>query len=172
MSNTKRFSIAAGIGVLSLSIAAGVWAAKGSKHKGHEEQSGMMCPMHITGAKVKVKNTKTGVIIYITAVEKLPDVVKKIQMAAAHMKESKCCPYSSGKAHEAKGKKALWVCPMGDYEGPMTKDGRCPNCGMKLKKAKRAMKAATYVCPMGDYKGPKTKDGRCPECGMKLKKAG
>jgi len=28
---------------------------------------------------------------------------------------------------------AVNVCPMGDYSGPNTKDGRCPKCGMNLK---------------------------------------
>jgi hypothetical protein len=27
---------------------------------------------------------------------------------------------------------AVWVCPMGDYSGPKTKDGKCPKCGMDL----------------------------------------
>lgn len=28
--------------------------------------------------------------------------------------------------------KAVWVCPMGDYSGPKTADGKCPKCGMDL----------------------------------------
>ncbi|MBI5210071.1 MAG: hypothetical protein HY927_08885 [Elusimicrobia bacterium] len=28
-----------------------------------------------------------------------------------------------------------YVCSMGDYRGPMTKDGKCPKCGMALQKA-------------------------------------
>jgi hypothetical protein len=28
--------------------------------------------------------------------------------------------------------KAIWVCPMGDYSGPKTADGKCPKCGMDL----------------------------------------
>jgi hypothetical protein len=27
---------------------------------------------------------------------------------------------------------AVWVCPMGDYSGPKTGDGKCPKCGMDL----------------------------------------
>lgn len=27
---------------------------------------------------------------------------------------------------------AVWVCPMGDYSGPKTADGKCPKCGMDL----------------------------------------
>lgn len=30
--------------------------------------------------------------------------------------------------------KATYVCPMGDYSGPNTPDGRCPKCGMDLQK--------------------------------------
>ncbi|MBI4375095.1 MAG: hypothetical protein HY549_01470 [Elusimicrobia bacterium] len=29
---------------------------------------------------------------------------------------------------------ATYICSMGDYSGPMTKDGRCPKCGMTLQK--------------------------------------
>lgn len=34
------------------------------------------------------------------------------------------------KRPEAAG--AVFVCPMGDYSGPRTPDGRCPKCGMNL----------------------------------------
>jgi hypothetical protein len=27
---------------------------------------------------------------------------------------------------------SVWVCPMGDYSGPKTADGKCPKCGMDL----------------------------------------
>jgi len=30
--------------------------------------------------------------------------------------------------------KTVWVCPMGDYSGPKTNDGKCPNCKMDLVK--------------------------------------
>jgi rubrerythrin len=32
----------------------------------------------------------------------------------------------------AKAAQAVWVCPMGDYSGPKTADGKCPKCGMDL----------------------------------------
>lgn len=82
-------------------------------------------------------------------------------------------------------KAAEYVCSMGDYRGPMTKDGRCPKCGMMLQKRQESANAVTgqaaqeprgqtqqavYACPMGDYRGPMTQDGRCPKCGMKLQK--
>ena len=28
--------------------------------------------------------------------------------------------------------KAIWVCPMGHYNGPKTADGKCPTCRMDL----------------------------------------
>jgi len=31
---------------------------------------------------------------------------------------------------------AVWVCPMGDYSGPKTADGKCPKCGMDLTEKK------------------------------------
>lgn len=31
---------------------------------------------------------------------------------------------------------AVFVCPMGDYTGPKTQDGRCPKCGMSLTEKK------------------------------------
>ena len=36
------------------------------------------------------------------------------------------------KAALKKMEKAVWVCPMGDYSGPETADGKCPKCGMDL----------------------------------------
>ncbi len=36
------------------------------------------------------------------------------------------------KAAVKKMEKAVWVCPMGDYSGPKTADGKCPKCGMDL----------------------------------------
>jgi len=30
------------------------------------------------------------------------------------------------------GVEAVYACSMGDYFGPLTKDGRCPKCGMAL----------------------------------------
>lgn len=29
---------------------------------------------------------------------------------------------------------SVWVCPMGDYTGAKTADGKCPKCGMELVK--------------------------------------
>lgn len=78
-----------------------------------------------------------------------------------------------------------WVCPMGDYSGSKTADGKCPKCGMDLVKQEKApaskdeqkkpeskpstkadSKKAVWVCPMGDFTGDKP--GKCPNCGMDL----
>lgn len=79
----------------------------------------------------------------------------------------------------------VWVCPMGDYKGPKTADGKCPTCKMDLekfvpKKDKGAVKEGAakpsaaapeaqrvaWTCPMcgGSY----DKAGKCPDCGMAL----
>jgi hypothetical protein len=47
-------------------------------------------------------------------------------------------PVAKHKVKKAKKKvgkkmaKEVWVCPMGDYSGPKTADGKCPKCGMDL----------------------------------------
>jgi hypothetical protein len=43
-------------------------------------------------------------------------------------------PIAKHKAKKTKKKtsQAVWVCPMGDYSGPKTADGKCPKCGMDL----------------------------------------
>ncbi len=50
-----------------------------------------------------------------------------VQSTPAAKKKSK-------KAQKKKNTKVVWVCPMGDYSGPQTKDGKCPKCGMNLVK--------------------------------------
>lgn len=93
------------------------------------------------------------------------------------------------KSTSKKVPKETWVCPMGDYKGPKTADGKCPNCKMDLLKLQEkkggdktgskveAPKAATkdsegkkvvWTCPMcgGAYDKP----GKCPDCGMDLVK--
>jgi len=47
---------------------------------------------------------------------------------AVKSKKSKKAKKSAAKKETA----ATWVCPMGDYSGPKTKDGKCPTCGMDL----------------------------------------
>jgi hypothetical protein len=47
-------------------------------------------------------------------------------------------PPTKAKVKKAKKKaakeavQAVWSCPMGDYSGPKTADGKCPKCGMDL----------------------------------------
>jgi len=83
-----------------------------------------------------------------------------------------------------KNPKEVWACPMGDYTGPKTKDGKCPTCGMDLVKQEKApvkkdekkeetkpsaqtkTQKTVWVCPMGDFTGDKP--GKCPNCGMDL----
>ncbi len=36
------------------------------------------------------------------------------------------------KAMDKAGAQGVWVCPMGDYSGPKTANGKCPKCGMDL----------------------------------------
>ena len=85
--------------------------------------------------------------------------------------------------------KETWVCPMGDYKGPKTAGGKCPNCKMdllKLQEKKSGKKAPSKVegskpsaaaskvqkvvwtCPMCG--GAYDKAGKCPDCGMDLVK--
>ena len=89
------------------------------------------------------------------------------------------------KAKAKKADKGIWICPMGDYKGPKTADGKCPTCKMDLekfvpKKDKGAAKEGAskpsaaapeaqrvaWTCPMcgGSY----DKAGKCPDCGMAL----
>ena len=106
------------------------------------ERGVMTCPAHVEGAEVKVENRKAGVVITITA--KDHDAVKMIQVAAAHMgmKHAGCAHCGQGAASGQKKEKAAqgqtkedtYVCTMGCYKGPKTKDGRCPKCGMNLEK--------------------------------------
>lgn len=69
--------------------------------------------------------------------------------------------------------KEVWVCPMGDYSGPKTADGKCPKCGMDLEKKSRAKPAPkseavkkTYICEMDGFTSDQP--GKCPKCGMDL----
>ena len=91
------------------------------------------------------------------------------------------------KKHKKAGKEAkdTWICPMGDYSGSKTADGKCPKCGMDLVKQQKApaskdgdkkpeskpstkadSKKTVWVCPMGDYSSDKP--GKCPNCGVDL----
>jgi len=109
----KGFSWIVAASVFAVALAGAAWAEKArSKVKGHPE----MCPITIEGAVVQVSNVEKGVKILVTAQD--PATIKKIQEAAAGMAQ----------------KQDIYVCPMGEYRGPKTKDGRCPKCGMNLQK--------------------------------------
>lgn len=51
------------------------------------------------------------------------------------------------KAKKKAASKVVWVCPMGDYSGPRTKDGKCPKCGMDLVKSKAPVGTAPSSTP-------------------------
>lgn len=80
---------------------------------------------------------------------------------------------SSKKAKATKLASAVkYQCPM-KCEGDKTyaKEGKCPECNMKLKALPVSAATAAYQCPM-KCEGEKTyaKEGKCPECNMKLAK--
>lgn len=110
--------------------------AEGKKHVCGPEckhaHAAATCPAHVPGAEVKVENAADGIVIRVTAKEKA--AVEKIQAAGAKMAEGKCCGmHGRGKAAKTGG----WSCPMkGCYSGEKTKDGKCPHCGMELKRDK------------------------------------
>ena len=62
---------------------------------------------------------------------KMEHKTKKEKKVRKNKKETKA---RKAMAHE----KYVWVCPMGDYTGPRTKDGKCPSCHMELVKQKAA----------------------------------
>ena len=137
----KTMSWILGVAVLA---ALGSGVARAQKHHHHKGETAM-CPMMIEGAQVQVSNVEQGVTIHITAED--PASIKKIQAAAAEHAAGKkegcsCCKHKAASAAPApqagpeKTKEAVYVCPMGMgcYQGPNTKDGRCPKCGMDLRK--------------------------------------
>lgn len=130
------------VGTLMLALC-GAIAVAGSG--GVKETAGPAggCPMHVAGAKVSVVNIDSGVVIHVTGGD--AESVAKIQAAAAGLGggESSAkagCKHCSGHGAAAPApagaKAGVWACPMGDYSGPRTKDGRCPKCGMNLSEKK------------------------------------
>jgi YHS domain-containing protein len=61
----------------------------------------------------------------------------------------------------------FYYCPMKECKYKSDKPGKCPKCGMDLKKHEPK---AIYVCPMKQCNVKSDKPGNCPKCGMKLKK--
>ena len=124
-------------------LAAVLVRAEHGEHKG--KKGG--CPGQIAGAEVVVENSADGVIVRISA--KDPAVVTQIQEKAAEhfkKKDGKCpgckgdkkCPKCAGKGKKGE-MKAKYVCPMKDG-GMGDKPGKCPKCGMDMKKAVPAEK--------------------------------
>ncbi|MEK7288174.1 MAG: heavy metal-binding domain-containing protein [Elusimicrobiota bacterium] len=109
--------------LLTMALGLAAMAANDSykKKPGHHPA----CPMKIEGAEVRVDNIESGVVVHITAED--PAVVKNIQDTASRMVQ-----HHSQKKGGAK--KEIYSCPMNDYSGSQTKDGRCPKCGMNLEK--------------------------------------
>lgn len=70
-------------------------------------------------------------------------------------------------ASGTEGKDVFYYCPMKECNYKTDKPGKCPKCGMDLKKHEVK---AVYVCPMKQCNVKTDKPGNCPKCGMKLKK--
>lgn len=60
----------------------------------------------------------------------------------------------------------FYYCSMKKCDFKSDKPGKCPKCGMELKKHEPK---TVYVCPMKQCKVESDKPGKCPKCGMKLK---
>lgn len=136
------------VGALILAMTGGALAlAEGAGSKANAKHA-ETCPMRVSGAKVNVVNIDSGVVIHVTAGDAA--TVARIQAAAAESgtgdsAHSGCkhCggaaaghpPAETSCAHGdscGEAKAAVYVCPMGDYSGPKTPNGRCPKCGMRL----------------------------------------
>jgi YHS domain-containing protein len=61
-----------------------------------------------------------------------------------------------------------YVCPMKEHTEKFDKPGKCPKCGMELKKVEEPL--VYYICPMKEHTEKFDKPGKCPKCGMELKK--
>jgi len=73
------------------------------------------------------------------------------------------------KAKESKAKcpyEGYYFCPKEDCTYKSEKPGKCPHCGVELKKHEHK---TIYVCPMKQCNVKSDKPGKCPKCGMELK---
>ena len=98
------------LGALALWLGGGVNALACAAHAKEKGKRTGGCPMHADGAKAAATKGKTG-----------------CSKCAGHRASKK----EAGKEVSAE-KAGVYVCSMEDYAGPMTKDGRCPKCGMAL----------------------------------------
>ena len=87
----------------------------------------------------------------------------------------KSLTFCSEKCKEAFNKKAVectcgvtYKCPMKACNYSTDKDGKCPKCGMALKKAEAK---PVYKCTTDGCKFTSDKEGKCPHCKTDLKKA-
>ncbi len=62
----------------------------------------------------------------------------------------------------------VYYCPKDGCKYKSDKAGKCPTCGVELKKH---VHKVTYLCPMKECNHKSDKPGKCPKCGMELKKA-
>ncbi|HEY4800366.1 MAG TPA: heavy metal-binding domain-containing protein [Bacteroidia bacterium] len=88
--------------------------------------------------------------------------------AQCEMACSKTCKQESKatiKDATADTNKTAYTCPM-HPEVKSAKEGKCPQCGMFLKKTDTKTKSTHYTCSMcgGDY----DKKGKCKKCNMNL----
>ena len=63
--------------------------------------------------------------------------------------------------------KPVYYCPMEKCKYKSDKPGKCPKCGMELKKHEHK---PVYACPVEGCKYKSDKPGKCPKCGKELKK--
>lgn len=81
--------------------------------------------------------------------------------------------YAKDTAKESKVKEkpcpheGFYFCPKEGCKYKSDKPGKCPKCGVELKKHEHKV---FYVCPMKQCNVKADKPGKCPKCGMELKK--
>ena len=63
--------------------------------------------------------------------------------------------------------KDVYHCPKEGCKYTSDKPGKCPKCGVELKKHECK---PSYICPMKKCNYKSDKPGKCPKCGMELKK--
>jgi len=61
----------------------------------------------------------------------------------------------------------VYHCPEAGCKYTSDKPGKCPKCGVELKKH---VSTTSYICPMKKCNYKSDKPGKCPKCGMELKK--
>lgn len=121
---------------MALALGGGVNALACAAHAKEDGKHAGGCPMHVAGAKVSVVKTDAGVVIHVSGgdaatVAKIQAAGEKTAAAPGKTGCAKCAGHGAGKTAAA-AKAGVYSCSMGDYAGPMTKDGRCPKCGMAL----------------------------------------